>query len=195
MTIKVKDIYWVNEIDPRKIILSESEIPGTKRKSLMYKYDPKKPPTELYIATPKIDEGHVIVRPVVQDEFKGVRTTNYKTNVTFNSKNSYHEITMTQFGVISDAVDHLMKTKCIIPSSSNGNDVVIYARLITSKDGIIYTPFYDTEGIIEDPTEIGGFSGRVCFGFSVDPKGKIFIQIMQAYAAKRVNMLPLIYRD
>ena len=181
MTKEVYNITWVNDIDPKKIVVDKVFIPSTKRMKIKYTYS-KKYVGDLQIATPFTEQDYVTVEGVKKDLFEGKETNQYTAIIVLDTNNDEHSEFLQRIKII---VDKLGEISFPLMEQPDGHTFKLYARLISDKEGNIFTPFYDSEKVLENPASVGFFSGRVSLSFSISDKKKVVVQVVQAYVHKR----------
>jgi hypothetical protein len=194
MVQKVHDIYWINDIDPKRILVAPEPITKTHRHKILYKYNDDKEPSDFYIATPNAPEGHVLVKPIAKNVFQGQEVQGYNACIVFDQTNPYHNDFLSKLDILLPVLKK-HNPKVFMSAIPNGTTVAVYVKLMCKGSDEIITPFYTKDAVINDPLEITGFKGRVAFGFSLDDTGSIWIQLIQAYVHEIVPMFPLVIKD
>ncbi len=196
MTVTKKEVYninWVNQIDPKKISVDKVFIPSTKRMKVKYAYS-KKYTGDLQIATPFVENDYVTVEGVKKDSYEGKETNQYTAVIVLDTNNDEHSEFLQRIKIIVDKLQISGEISFPLMEQPDGHTFKLYARLISNKEGDIFTPFYDSEDVIDDPTSIGFFKGRMSLSFSISEKKKVIVQVVQAYVHKRFGF-PLIWKE
>lgn len=195
MTVAKKEVYninWVNNIDPKKISLDKEFIPSTKRLRIKYVYS-KKYVGDLYVATPFEEKDYVTVEGIKRDSYEGKDTSQYTAAIVLDTNNEEHSEFLQRIKIIVDKLQSGGEVTFPLLEQPDGHTFKLYAKLISDKSGSIFTQFYDSENVIDDPQSLGFFSGRVSLSFNISDKRKVIVQVVQAYVHNKFGF-PLIWK-
>lgn len=195
MTISNGEVYninWVNDVDPKKILIDKECIPSTKRFKVKYAYS-KKYTGDLYVATPFDEKDYVTIEGVKKDSYEGKETGQYTAGIILDINNEEHNEFLQRIKIIVDKLQSGGEITFPLLAQPDGHTFKLYAKLISDKSGNIFTKFYDSENVIEDPQSLGFFNGRVSLSFNISDKRKVVVQVVQAYVHNKFGF-PLIWK-
>ncbi len=196
MTVAKREVYninWVNSVDPKKISVDKEFIPSTKRMKIKYAYN-KKYSGDLYVATPFNESDYVTVEGIKKESYDGKDTNQYTAAIVLDSNNEGQNEFLQRIKIIVDKLQLGGEIQFPLIDQPDNHTFKLYARLISDKTGGIFTQFYDSENIIDDPQNLGFFSGRVSLSFNISDKRKVTVQIVQAYVHNKFGF-PLIWKQ
>jgi hypothetical protein len=199
--MSVYNFPWITpqDFDINKVVIDKANIKGTKRVRILYKYDHDDKPKDLHITVPRNKSAYIFVDSIRKDIMKKgqekIDTKRYTTSLTFDSDNEYHNAFFSTIREICEKFEEHCGKPFSIPFTEKRTGISLYAGVIQSNDGAIYTQFYSDDELL-DILEYGSFVGRPALSFSGNTEnGKIRCQIYQSYVHEKVRNFPLAIRD
>lgn len=185
---------WITyeTFDPSKVSIVEKRTGTIMRKKVMY--DNGDLQKELTITVPKNKENYLICTKVKKSYYNNVETNKHQATFCMNGDNPNHgELYQTLFK-LKERLDSLLKADTKFPVVEHDNNAYIFANLIESGDGTIYTKAYTNDKHM-NVLECGMTVVRPAFTFSITQFNNIKINLIQMFVEDKIDEFPLSIRD